>query len=95
MRKLILIAGLLAPVAGGAQSAGDWQGPEHVWEASCGFCHGTPVAPDIRQMGLPAAVIAEVVRNGAPGMPPIHPSELNEEELAALIEWIRSASSAQ
>lgn len=66
--------------------------PEQVWAATCGYCHGRPgLAPELRGRGLPEPVIIAFVRNGAPGMPPFHESELSDAEVDALAQWIRQA----
>jgi len=77
-----------APVAATAQSAGQWHGPEQIWAATCGYCHDEGVGPQLRGRKLPAAAIPPVVRQGLPGMPSFHPSEIDDKELAALARWI-------
>ena len=91
MSRLLLAAALL-PAPALAQSAGQWSGPQQIWDASCGYCHGEGVGPEIRGLRLPPAAIAATARNGAPGMPAFHPSEIDDRELAALARWISSAA---
>jgi len=86
-----LVASILATAPAAAQSAGQWRGPQHIWAGTCGYCHGTPVAPEIRGMKLPAQAIAQIVRHGLPGMPAFHESELSDGEVAALAEWLSHA----
>jgi mono/diheme cytochrome c family protein len=89
-----LCAGLLALASrtAAAQSAGQWQGPEHLWRAVCGYCHGTGIGVPLLGARLPAATIAEFTRKGLKQMPPFAPSQISDAELAALAEWIsRSA----
>lgn len=66
-----------------------WNGPEHIWRSSCGYCHGgASGAPELRGAGLPPEAIAQFVRQGAPGMPVFHASEISDGELKQLTEWI-------
>ncbi len=93
MRPAAVFALALASTAGfvtgaRAQAAGQWRGPEHVWESTCGYCHGAGVAPELRGRGLPPALIKKIVREGYAAMPPFHPSELGDQDLAALADWI-------
>ena len=75
-----------SPIA--AQSAGQWQGPEQIWEASCAYCHGTTHAPELRGRRVPAEMVRRFIRRGAPGMPAFHFSEISDLELKVLAEWI-------
>lgn len=79
---------LVTPATIQAQSAGQWRGPEHVWGASCGYCHDEGVGPQLRGRKLPAELIPPVVRQGLPGMPSFHPSEIDDKELETLARWI-------
>ena len=90
MRALVAFVALL-PAPTLAQSAGQWSGPQQIWGASCGYCHGEGIGPEIRGLKLPPATIVATARNGAPGMPAFHPSEIDDHELAALARWISAA----
>jgi mono/diheme cytochrome c family protein len=85
-----LTAALLALASGtaAAQSAGQWQGPPHLWRALCGYCHGTGVAKQLLGAERPAAVIVDVVRRGLPQMPQFAPTQISDAELAGLAQWI-------
>ncbi len=87
---LPLIGALWAGVAdeARAQAAGQWRGPEHMWSSACGYCHGAGVAPELRGRGLAPVLIRKIVREGFAGMPPFHPSEFSDADLAALADWI-------
>jgi mono/diheme cytochrome c family protein len=64
-------------------------GPEQIWRSSCGYCHGGAAgAPELRGLGLPPSVIEQFARQGAPGMPPFHESEISDADLKRLAEWI-------
>jgi len=88
IRATIILLSLVTPTLASAQSAGQWRGPEHIWGASCGYCHDEGVGPQLRGRKLPAELIPPVVRQGLPGMPSFHPSEIDERELASLARWI-------
>ena len=79
---------LLAPAHATAQSAGEWRGPEHLWGALCGYCHGSGVSLQLLGAKLPAATIVEFTRKGLKAMPPFAPTQISDAELAALAAWI-------
>ena len=82
------IAVLLGAARSPAQSAGEWRGPQHMWDALCAYCHGAGVSLQLLGMQLPAPLIAEVTRRGLKAMPPFAPTQISDAELAALAEWI-------
>ncbi len=88
---VLFLAAVFTPSLSLGQAAGDWQSPEHIWNASCSYCHNSQVAPDIRGIPFETEFATTVVRNGFPGMPPFHTSEINNEELLALLDWIKQA----
>jgi len=90
-RALLTLGALLAAAPVTAQSAGQWQGPEQIWNATCGYCHGAGVAPELRGRKLDPQASAFIARNGAPGMPAFKPSEINDAELDQLARWIALA----
>ncbi len=90
MRAWLLLASLL-PAPALAEAAGQWRGPQQIWGAACGYCHGEGIGPEIRGLKLPPETIVATARNGAPGMPAFHPSEIDDRELAALARWISTA----
>jgi mono/diheme cytochrome c family protein len=71
-----------------AQSAGQWTSPEHIWRASCGYCHGTGVALELRGLKLPREVTIQTARRGAPGMPLFRNSEITDKELEMFASWL-------
>lgn len=94
----------LAPVA--VQSAGQGsRSPQDVFADRCAYCHeaggwGTRVlarrVPDgeaelLKRSSLPAAYTAAVVRRGIGAMPQFTPTELTDEEIAALADWLDPA----
>ena len=93
MRPALILVLALASAAGiasgaRAQAAGQWRGPEQMWDSACGYCHGAGVAPELRGRGLPPSLIRKIAREGFAGMPPFHPSEFNDQDLAALADRI-------
>jgi cytochrome c553 len=78
----------LAPAAH-AERAGQWRGPEHIWASSCTYCHDDGSGPRLRGAHPDAKLVAIVARNGLPGMPAFHPSEISDPELATLGAWLQ------
>ncbi|MFO1400870.1 MAG: cytochrome c [Steroidobacteraceae bacterium] len=85
---LLAAVALLSPPAARAQSAGEWRGPGQLWGALCGYCHGAGVSLQLLGAKLPAATIAEITRKGLKAMPPFAPTQIDDDELAALAAWI-------
>jgi len=75
-----------------AQSAGQWQGPEHIWRAVCSYCHASGVGQQLLGAKLPAALIVEFTRKGLKQMPAFAPTQIGDAELAALAEWISKSA---
>ena len=92
---LAVALALLAPGYAAAQSAGEWRGPEHLWGALCGYCHGSGVSLQLLGAKLPAATIAEFTRKGLKAMPPFAPTQVSDAELAALAAWISRSEAPQ
>jgi mono/diheme cytochrome c family protein len=87
-RALLAFIALFSAAPLAAQSAGQWRGPEQIWGATCGYCHGAGVAPELRGRKLDPQATAFIARNGLPGMPVFKPSEINDAELDQLAHWI-------
>lgn len=49
----------------------------------------------LNRQDLPGEYIAHVVRNGLLGMPPLRPTDVTDEELTRLVEYIRSTPADQ
>jgi|GEM_PF-4554161 len=63
--------------------------PDAIWRATCGYCHGSvPGAPELRGIGLSEEAVVTVARQGAPGMPVFHASEISDADLRVLARWI-------
>lgn len=91
-RIAALFGGLaLALAAGGAQadSSGKWTSGKEVYDKVCGYCHElkTSIGPDIR--GKNANDIRERVRKGHRAMPAFRQSEIDDQALALLIDYLK------
>lgn len=99
----VVAAGLAAAAAATAQSepattprnvaAPALRDPERIYRQVCAYCHGHNVAPLIRGRGLDPATVEYFVRHGNGAMPAFKPTEISNQELAALAKWV-SASKA-
>ncbi|MEO8992289.1 MAG: cytochrome c [Nitrosospira sp.] len=94
MLALIITAGFVADAAWAApekvRAPGfAWKDGVEVYTKVCAYCHeGGPVGPQIRGRELPAAYIRTVVRNGLRAMPAFRASEIDDESLAKLADYI-------
>jgi len=78
-----MIAALLLAAAAAPPSA-----PPPIWHAACAYCHeNSKVGPPLNGPYDPAALRA-IIRSGVDAMPPFHPSELSDEEIDALAQWL-------
>ncbi len=83
-------------VAGNAWSAQDekttpgfaWKDGAEIYAKICAYCHEAHVGPPIRNRELPAIYIRAVVRNGNRAMPAFRTSEIDDESLAKLADFI-------
>jgi mono/diheme cytochrome c family protein len=73
-----------------------WKNGAEVYAKICGYCHENgKVGPVILGRELPPAYIRAVVRNGNRAMPTFRFSEIDEESLAKLAEYISRSPSAR
>ena len=73
-----------------ALTAGQWDDPQQMYDATCGGCHGAGVGPHLLGQGLPEPYIRYVGRNGLRAMPPFRVTDYTDAELAKLATWINS-----
>lgn len=66
--------------------------PQFIYDRTCGYCHGHNVGPVILGRRLPAVVVSAMVRSGQGAMPAFKPTEITNQELAALSAWIEASS---
>lgn len=65
-----------------------WKDGAEIYAKICAYCHEAEVGPPIRNRELPAAYIRAVVRNGNRAMPAFRTSEIDDESLMKLADFI-------
>lgn len=65
-----------------------WKDGAEIYAKICAYCHEAHVGPQIRNRELPAEYIRAVVRNGNRAMPAFRPSEIDDESLIKLADFI-------
>jgi mono/diheme cytochrome c family protein len=65
-----------------------WKDGSEIYSKICAYCHEDRVGPPIRNRELPPEYIQIVVRNGGRAMPAFRSSEIDDESLAKLAEFI-------
>lgn len=105
---LVIPLAMAAPAAV-RSSEREVRSPQEVFASRCAYCHeaggwGTRVLArrvpkgqaELRQRdSLPPALTTLVVRRGIGAMPPFTPTELSDEELQALAEWLASGAQTE
>lgn len=88
-----LVSGWVSAAQDGKPSPNHaWKDGAEIYAKICAYCHDVQVGPPIRNRKLPAAYIRTVVRNGNRAMPAFRPSEIDDESLAKLAEFISHRS---
>ncbi len=60
-----------------------------VYRATCSYCHDHEgIAPKIRGRAIPPALTKTLVRVGLGAMPTFRKTEISDEELEALANWL-------
>lgn len=86
-----------SPVSGGtsvksqqALAAGQWDGPEQMYRATCAGCHDPAigVGPPLFGRNLGTPYITTISRSGRNGMPGFFPSDFTDSEVQTLAAWI-------
>src|SRR5512144_1844600 len=65
-----------------------WKDGAEIYAKVCAYCHDTGVGPAIRGSGLAPAVIKFYTRRGSRAMPAFRASEIDDEALAKLAEYV-------
>jgi mono/diheme cytochrome c family protein len=65
-----------------------WKDGAEIYAKICAYCHEAHVGPPIRNRELPAAYIRTIVRNGNRAMSAFRPSEIDDESLIKLADFI-------
>lgn len=82
----------LASAAAYADSAGKWASGKEVYDKVCGYCHKpTPGLGPVLTTYRPDD-IRDRVRKGHRAMPPFRQSEIDDQALAQLIEYLRTGA---
>lgn len=91
--RALVIAGTLAGSAWAApqqpaEQGFAWKDGAEVYTKICALCHETKTGPAIRGRGLDPLYIGLIVRNGYRAMPAFRASEIDDESLKKLAEYI-------
>lgn len=65
-----------------------WKDGPEVYAKVCAYCHEQGVGPALRGRALPPVYIRTVVRNGNRAMPSFRATEIDDESLTKLAEYI-------
>lgn len=87
----LALCAALAMWSGGAVAQQAERPPEKIYDNVCGYCHGKNVGPIILGRKLPAESVKLFVRTGFGAMPAFKPTEITDEELDALAQWISAS----
>lgn len=84
-----------AVMSAGAQAAGQWPGPQALFQRTCAYCHDQRIAkgigPELMGRQLPVALINAIVRRGAGAMPAFPYAQVGAAELEGLAQWIHDS----
>lgn len=81
------------PTKTAPDTAADVTAGRAVFDQHCNACHpggGQGAGPALRGRNIPAERITTVVRQGAPGMPAFAETQINEQQLTNLVQYIQS-----
>ncbi|SDW92471.1 c-type cytochrome [Nitrosomonas communis] len=65
-----------------------WKDGAEIYAKICAYCHEVQVGPPIRNRELPISYIRTIVRNGNRAMPAFRSSEIDDESLTKLADFI-------
>lgn len=93
IRSMAVVAFITANCAWSAsddisRQGNTWKEGSEVYGKICAYCHEERVGPRIRKRELPPEYIQAVVRSGRRAMPAFRPSEIDDESLQKLAEFI-------
>ena len=94
MLSISVAAAMMADIARAAAETNAekgfrWRDAAEVYSKVCSYCHEGQVGPRLFGRELPPEYIRAIVRNGNRAMPPFRPSEIDDESLAKLAEYIQ------
>lgn len=89
----LVAIGIAARVAGAAPQPAPgqsfaWKDGEEVYKKICALCHETAVGPTLRGRGLDPTYIQLIVRHGNRAMPAFRSSEIDDQSLEKLAEYV-------
>ena len=97
-RAALLLAGLAVvgvetSIAWGApketpEPGFEWKDGAEIYTKVCALCHDTKIAPILRGRELDPLYIQLIVRNGSRAMPAFRSSEIDDQSLGKLAEYI-------
>ena len=90
---LVLLTLSLLSSLSSADAAGQWRDGLQVYVKICSYCHDTNIGPIIKGTPKPAEYIYYIVRNGFRAMPAFRASEIDDETLKMLANYIKSSAS--
>jgi len=70
-----------------------WKDGAEVYSKVCAFCHETKIGPVIRGRGLDPLYISYTVRNGNRAMPAFRQSEIDDQSLQQVAEYVSTQAS--
>lgn len=70
-----------------------WKDGAEIYAKVCAYCHEANVGPKILNRELPVAYIRAIVRSGILAMPAFRSSEIDDESLAKLANFISQKAS--
>lgn len=70
-----------------------WKDGAEIYAKVCAYCHEANVGPQIRNRQLPEIYIRTIVRNGSRAMPAFRPSEIDDESLTKIADFISQKAS--
>ena len=92
---LVVMANLTGAMAAGQkdmpQTGFVWKDGAEVYTKICALCHETSVGPTIRGRSLDPTYLQLTVRHGSRAMPAFRASEIDDQSLEKLAEYVSKA----
>ncbi len=92
MSGLIVMANFTGVMGAGqkdvSQAGFNWKDGAEVYTKICALCHETSVGPTIRGRSLDPIYIQLMVRHGSRAMPAFRASEIDDQSLEKLAEYV-------
>ncbi len=100
MEFAVLVSGLIVTASLGSAGAGQshvaqegyaWKDGAEVYQKLCALCHETKIGPVILGRGHDPLLISYMVRHGNRAMPAFRESEIDDQTLEKLAEYVSKA----